>query len=167
MGVQNFTNKIPELIRILGLLGIICLNSCTPEEPVTKAIEKPHSKALKVSSTHKSIGKSSSIGLEELFQLQQSGKVLIYDVRVPYFYQIDHIPGAINWPYTDYIAQIQSRDLEIQTALASGKKVVVYCFNFGCPEARGVAHKLARRDYKISVLSLGIDSWRAAGLPME
>ncbi len=165
--MRYFTTKLPGLIRILGLLGIIYLNSCAPEQAAAKAIEKPHSKALKVSSTHKSIGKSTSIGLDELFQLQQSGKVLIYDVRVPYFYQIDHIPGAINWPYTDYMAEIQSRDLEIQAALASGKKVVVYCFNFGCPEARGVAHKLARRDYKISVLSLGIDSWRAAGLPME
>ena len=150
-----------------GLSSLICLNSCTPEKPAVEVIEKPHSKALKVSSTHKSTGKSTSIRLDELFQLQQSGNVLIYDVRVPYFYQIDHIPGAINWPYTDYVAQIQSRDLEIQKALASGKRVVIYCFNFGCPEARDVAHKLARRDYKISVLSVGIDSWRAAGLPME
>ncbi|MEO8616753.1 MAG: rhodanese-like domain-containing protein [Luteolibacter sp.] len=165
--MHDCTNKLPDFIKITGLSGLIWLTSCTPEKPAAELNEKPHSKALKIPSTHKSSGKSTAIGLNELFQLQQSGSVLIYDVRVPYFYQIDHIPGAINWPYTDYVAQIQSRDLEIQEALASGKRVVVYCFNLGCPEARGVAHKLARRDYNVSVLSLGIDSWRTAGLPME
>lgn len=165
--MHGFSDKLRGLIGTMGLIGLAWLSSCAPEKPAARGIEKPHSKALKISSTHKSSGQSTGIGLNELFQLQQSGNVLIYDVRVPYFYQIDHIPGAINWPYTDYAAQIQSRDLEIQEALASGKRVVVYCFNLGCPEARGVAHKLARRDYKISVLSLGIDSWRSAGLPME
>lgn len=105
--------------------------------------------------------------MDEFFLAQQSGDALIYDVRTPYFYAIDHIPESINWPHTDYAAQIQSRDIEIQTALKAGKKVVIYCFNLGCPEARNVAHKLARRDYQISVFSAGIDSWREAGLPME
>jgi rhodanese-related sulfurtransferase len=117
--------------------------------------------------TNRKLGASESIDVEELFGLQQSGNVLIYDVRLPYFYGIDHIPGSISWPHTDYDAQVQKRDIEIQKALADGKKVVVYCFNIGCPEARNVAKKLARRDYVIHVFGSGIDTWRTAGLPLE
>lgn len=153
--------------RLPVLLSAFALAACSSTSVPAPIVEKPHSKPKTIPSTHKSTGASTGISLNELFQLQQSGNVLIYDVRVPYFYQIDHIPGAVNWPYTDYAAQIETRDIEIQKALQSGKKVVVYCFNFGCPEARGVAHKLSRRDYKVSVLSVGIDSWRMAGLPME
>ncbi len=107
------------------------------------------------------------MNVEELYVLQQSGNVLIYDVRLAYFHAIDHIPGSINWPHTDYEAQVQRRDIEIQNALAVGKKVVIYCFNIGCPEARNVAKKLARRDYVIHVFGAGIDTWRTAGLPLE
>ncbi|MEO5713909.1 MAG: rhodanese-like domain-containing protein [Luteolibacter sp.] len=158
---MSFPKWLPLLFCSLGVLA------CAPAPSPAPVIEKPHSKPKTIPSTHKSTGESTGIGLDELFQLQQADKVLIYDVRVPYFYQIDHIPGAVNWPYTDYAAQVEARDIEIQKALESGKKVAVYCFNLGCPEARGVAHKLARRDYKVSVLSVGIDSWRSAGLPME
>lgn len=117
--------------------------------------------------TNRKLGASKSIGLEKLYEIQQSGKVLAYDVRHPYFHSIDHIPGSINWPHTEYDAQVQRRDIEIQKALAEGKKVVVYCFNLGCAEARNVAKKLARRDYEIYVFSAGIDTWRAAALPLE
>lgn len=158
---------MPKLKWMWFLLFAMGAASCSRPPAPAPVVEKPHSKPKTIPSTHKSTGDTTGIGLDELFKLQQSGNVLIYDVRVPYFYQIDHIPGSVNWPYTDYAAQIEARDIEIQKALQSGKKVVVYCFNFGCPEARGVAHKLSRRDYKVSVLSVGIDSWRSAGLPVE
>ncbi len=158
---MSFLKWLSLLFCLLGVLA------CAPAKDTAPVIEKLHSKPKTIPSTHKSKGESTGIGLDELFQLQQADKVLIYDVRAPYFYQIDHIPGSVNWPYTDYAAQVETRDIEIQKALQSGKKVAVYCFNLGCPEARGVAHKLARRDYKVSVLSVGIDSWRSAGLPME
>lgn len=112
-------------------------------------------------------GKSTGIGMDDFYPIQQSGDVLIYDVRAPYFYNIDHIPGAVNWPYTKYEEEIQKRDIEIQKARNAGTRVVLYCFNLGCPEARNVAKKLTRRGYDVSVLTMGIDSWRDAGLPME
>lgn len=158
---MSFLKWLPISLCMFAVL------SCAPVPVPAPVPEKPHSKPQKIPSTHKSTGEYSGIGLDELFQLQQADKVLIYDVRVPYFYQIDHLPGAINWPHTDYAAQVEARDIEIQKALQAGKKIVVYCFNLGCPEARGVARKLTRRDYKISVFGVGIDSWRSAGLPME
>jgi len=113
------------------------------------------------------LGEVKSIEIEEFFTLQQSGGALIYDVRKPYFFGIDRIPGAINLPHDDYEGHVQKNDVEIQKALKAGKKVVLYCFNTTCPEARDVARKLARRDYVIHVFYQGIDTWRAAGLPLE
>lgn len=112
-------------------------------------------------------GSYDGIGLDEFFALQQSGRALVYDVRVPYFYGVDHIPGAINWPHTKYDEQIVKRDIEIRNAKEEGKEVVVYCFNFLCPEARNVAKKLTRRGFDLLVFSSGIDTWREAGLPLE
>ena len=147
--------------------------SCTSREPAPETpaayppAAAPRSKPVKMPPTNRKLGDTESIGLEELFEFVQSGNALIYDVRHPYFYSADRIPGSINWPHTEYDAQVQTRDIEIQTALAGGRKVVVYCFNIGCPEARNVARKLARRDYVIHVFGSGIDTWRTAGLPLE
>lgn len=155
---------------ILGTL-LIALSSCAQVQPAPEVVkvisEKPEKKPVKIPVGTVEKGKSSGMGMDDFFSLQQTGGALIYDVRVPYYYKIDHIPGAVNWPYNQYEEQVQSRDLEIQKALAEGKKVVFYCFNLGCPEGRNVVKKVSRRGYNISVLTMGIDSWRGAGLPME
>lgn len=149
-----------------GGVAALFLVACTPPA-VPTVPEKPVPKPRKIPSTYLSKGKSTGIGLEEFFALQQAGNVLIYDVRVPYFFGIDHIPGAINWPHPEFDAQIEARNQEITQALQSGKRVVFYCFNPGCAEARSVARKVARRDHNVSVLGTGIDGWREAGLPVE
>jgi len=156
------------------ILLALALVSCTAHTPDfdTEVVEQaapsaPASKPVKMPPRLEIKGSSEGIAIDEFFALQQTDGALIYDVRVPYFYKIDHIPGAINWPYNEYDAQVQKRDIEIQKALNSGKKVVLYCFNILCPEARNVAKKLSRRDYDVLVFSSGIDSWREAGLPLE
>lgn len=150
----------------LVFLVVCCVPSpsavVAPKEP-----ELPKNEPVKVVVGTKEKGKSTGMGLDDFYPIQQSGNVLIYDVRTPYFYNIDHIPGAVNWPYTKYDEEIQKRDIEIQKARKTGNRVVLYCANLGCPQARGVAKKLARRGYDVSVLTMGIDSWRNAGLPME
>jgi rhodanese-related sulfurtransferase len=165
MGATDST--VRDFMKVLsGFTVALLMVACTPPAAPT-APDKPVPKPKKIPSTHVSKGKSTGIRLAEFFALQQSENVLIYDVRVPYFYGIDHIPGAINWPHTDFDAQIETRNEEITQALKSGKRVVFYCFNLACAEARSVARKVARRDHNVSVLGTGIDGWREAGLPVE
>ena len=157
-------------VTAVFLMSVMVFASCA--KPETKPSEKPHkveikSKPVKMPPKLKKLGKSTGMGIDEFYVLQQSGDVLIYDVRVPYFYAIDHIPGSLNWPHDQYDKQVQARDIEIQKAQAAGKKVVLYCFGLTCAEARNVARKLAFRDYEVYVLTMGIDSWREAGLPLE
>ncbi len=158
-----------NFISLILLGSALAFVSCAKPEPkpteVVKEVEIK-SKPLKTPPRVNELGKTTGMGIEELFPLQQSGEVLIYDVRVPYFYAIDHIPGAINWPHDQYEQQVQMRDIEIQKAQLAGKKVVLYCFSLTCAEARNVAKKLSRRDYEIHVLTMGIDTWREAGLPL-
>lgn len=175
--VAKLMNRMNRIFKVLISLGCaLAVMSCSTKVEKSEEIKKPDvvkkqakikSKPLRMPPTRKKIGKSIGIGIEELYALQQSGDVLIYDVRVRYFYAIDHISGAINWPHDQYDKQVQARDIEIQKAQAEGKKVVLYCFGFTCNEARNVAKKLVLRDYELYVLTMGIDSWRDAGLPLE
>jgi len=112
-------------------------------------------------------GKVTSISLTELFALQQSGNVLLFDARPGYFYFLGHIPGAISLPKPDCDAQITKREGEIKAAIAAKKPIVVYCTNLLCPDARTVANHLAGFGYSSSVLSGGWESWKESGLPTE
>jgi len=160
-----------RLFSMVAIAAIVfSLWSCgyDTKPPVkTDVVQEPHSKPLEPKPRLNPLGNSLRISLEEFFPIQQSGAALIYDVRAPYFYKIDHIPGAINWPHDAYLEQVQQRDIEIQKALKVGKKVVLYCFSLTCAEARNVSKKLAYRGYDVYVLTMGIDSWREAGLPVE
>ena len=112
-------------------------------------------------------GKVTSISLTELFTLQQSGNVLLYDARPGFFYGLGHITGAISLPKTDCDAQIEKREAEIKAAIAAKKPIVIYCTNLLCPDARTVANHLAGYGYSSSTLSGGWESWKEAGLPTE
>ena len=143
------------------------LASCAP--PVAEA---PAKKIVTPPAKHKSVGmnargKVTSISLTEVFTLQQSGNVLIYDARPGFFYGLSHIPGAISLPKPDCDAQITKREAEIKAAIAAKKPIVVYCTNLLCPDARTVANHLASFGYSSSVLSGGWDSWKESGLPTE
>ena len=158
------------MIRKIEILCLAIITASCAEKPplVETPVKEPEArKTQSVSNSPGRVakGRSSGIGLDAFYPLQQSGDVLIYDVRVPYFYNIDHIPGALNWPHDQFDAQLRMRDLEIRDARNSGKPVVVYCTSLLCAEARNVAKKIARRGYDVSVLTMGIDSWRDAGLP--
>ncbi len=112
-------------------------------------------------------GKVTSLSLTDLFALQQSGKVLLFDARPGFFYGLGHIAGAISLPKPHCDTQIAAREGEIKAAHAAGKTIVVYCTNLLCPDARTVATHLADFGYSSSVLSGGWDAWKESGLPTE
>lgn len=103
--------------------------------------------------------------LGDLFALQQSGEVLMYDVRPAFFHSLGHIPGSKNWPKRDYEKQLSLREGEIRAAAAAEHPVVLYCTDLACPDALVVATRLAARGHHIQVLEGGWDAWKAGGLP--
>jgi rhodanese-related sulfurtransferase len=105
--------------------------------------------------------------LGTLFHLQQSGNVLIYDVRPSFTRALGSIPGSISWPKSSYDTQLPTRETEIQAATAAGKPVVFYCTDLACPDATIVATRLAKRGHPASVLQGGFDAWKVGGLPTQ
>jgi len=112
-------------------------------------------------------GRVTRIMLGDLFQLQQENRVLIFDVRPAFVYQLGHIPGAVNWPKASFNDQLSANEARIAAAKTGKKPVVLYCVDFACPDARTVATWLAARGHSVAVLEGGWDAWKTGGLPAE
>jgi rhodanese-related sulfurtransferase len=122
---------------------------------------------MKKSDPGKPRGEVSNISLEDFFQLHESGNALTIDARPSFVYQFGHVPGAINLPKSRCDEAIAKRDAEFRSAVAKGKKIVVYCTGLTCPDARTVADHLAASGISASVFDGGWDAWREAGMPVE
>lgn len=159
--------RIPTLARVVSsvtaaLLFCGCVESPPKEAPppvTTAKEEKPTTRAGTLP------GRVTRIALGDLFALQQSGDVLIYDVRPAFFHSIGHIPGSVSWPKSAYAKQLATREVEIRAAASSGRPVVLYCTDMACPDARNVATQLAARGHDTRVLEGGWEAWKAGGLP--
>ena len=112
-------------------------------------------------------GKVTSISMDQVFALQQSGKAMIFDARPAFFYQVSHIPGAVSLPKNNCDAVIHAKEADIKAALAEGKTLIVYCTNLMCPDARTVATHLSGFGYPASVFHGGWESWQEAGMPTD
>jgi rhodanese-related sulfurtransferase len=152
-------------ITALPVLAL-ALTACVQPPPAAKPAptEKPkYKKPVRMNGR----GELTSISLEQVFQLQQSDKALIFDARPGFFYGLGHIPGAINLPKTNCDEAIHNREGEIKAALAAGKTIIVYCSGITCPDARAVANHLSGFTYPAAIFSGGWDAWKEAGLPTE
>ncbi len=163
-----------NFLTFLTALGLISCVEPAREVPVSTVPAGKMTPAGKRAATNKpkaprmnGRGVITSISLEKLFELQQSGNALIYDARPGFYFSMGHIPGAFNLPKADCDAQITERKAEIEAALAAKKTIVVYCTNLTCPDARTVAIHLASFGYSSSTLTGGWDSWKESGLPTE
>lgn len=155
------------------LVAALVLGSCaTPsvgpqvEAPAGPVAESPKP-AFKKKPRLNGRGEISSISLEEFFALHQSGKLLLFDARPGFIYQISHVPGAINLTKHNCDQKIHDREAMIKSALAGGKTIVVYCTGIMCPDARAVAMHLSGFGYPSSIFSGGWDAWTDAGMPVE
>lgn len=153
---------------IASLAITLGLFSCTPPaklEPVkpTAPVEIKAKAPVRLNGR----GKITSISIEELFALQQSNQVIVFDARPAFFYNLGHIPGAISMPKVKCDEFITQKEAEIKAALAAKKTIVIYCTNFACPDARTVAMHFSSFAYPTSTLTGGWDTWKEAGLPTE
>lgn len=112
-------------------------------------------------------GKVTRVPLGDLFELQQSQRAVIFDVRPGFIYQLGHIPQAINWPKSRFEEDLAIHEPKLTAAKAAGKAVVLYCTDLACPDARNVATLLAARGHSVTILEGGWDAWKTGGLPIE
>jgi membrane protein DedA with SNARE-associated domain/rhodanese-related sulfurtransferase len=101
------------------------------------------------------------ISVEELQRLIDSGhQPAIVDVRTTRSYAVQHIPGALRMTLEEVDRRL--------AALPRDGEIVLYCT---CPNeasAARVARVLMDRGFtRVRPLAGGLDSWRAAGLPVD
>ncbi len=160
-----------RLTMLAGLALALALASCAgparqtptppPQGPPPPAAKPESKKPVRMNGR----GAVSSISLDDFFALQQSGKTLIFDARAAFFYQLGHIPGAINLPKNHCDQSVAARESEITAALAAGKILIVYCSSITCPDARTVAIHLSGFGYPVRIFSGGWEAWKEADLP--
>jgi rhodanese-related sulfurtransferase len=148
----------------LALVLVACAGPSPAPAPVPK---KQDSAAQPKAPRINTRDQVSTISLEDVFALQQSGKALIFDARPAFMYKLGHIPGAINLSKNHCDEVIASREPEIKSALAAGKTIVVYCSGPTCPDARTVAMHISGFGHPASIFSGGWDAWKSAELPVE
>ena len=109
-------------------------------------------------------GTVSQMDLGTLFELQGAGRAFVVDVRPAFFYNLDHIPGAINLPLKSYDKVFPEKKGDFDAAVSADKIIVLYCLDEDCPDGRSTARKLAKDGYSTSVYTGGWKEWKASGL---
>lgn len=74
-----------------------------------------------------------------------AGTALLIDARSPVFYELGHLPGAINMP-VDTVKSGQA--LQLQDKDREGKKVIVYCSGPDCSDNWTLAVHLVQKGWK-------------------
>lgn len=145
------------------------LASCA-DPSVTSATQSPKPAAAVIPVTPAAPipkGSVKTITFEEFFALHQSEKVLVLDARPAFFYNLGHIPGAINVPRGSSAESLGKRDRQFRTALAAGKSIVTYCTGTTCPDARRLAGQISALGHPVSIFSAGWHAWKDAEMPTE
>ena len=107
-----------------------------------------------------------TIGLDEFRPVVEQRDDLIIDARSSHYYQLGHVPGAINLARDNF-----ARDyIRLRPSLDKSKDspIVVYCSGGDCHDSKMVAQALTSLGFsQVRVFTGGWDAWTAAGLPTE
>lgn len=91
-------------------------------------------------------------------------ETVLVDARADFFYEMGHIPGAINMPLDDH----NSESLAAwKRTLPPGATIIVYCSDSLCPMAAQLAEKMMALGLAPKIFKPGFDAWEEMGLPVE
>ncbi len=139
-----------------------------PESATAEVAAKPAPPAsIGANATTNAEGRMSVIDLTTCFELQQTGRLLLYDVRPTFVRAFGAIPGSVSWPKDRFEAGLPQHEPEVRAAVAAGKAVVLYCTDADCPDSHTVATRLAARGHDVAILEGGFADWKTAGLPVD
>jgi rhodanese-related sulfurtransferase len=93
--------------------------------------------------------------------VERGADVVIIDAREPEAYAAGHLPGAVNYPYGNWLEEgkpLPPRDRDL----------IVYCNNQDCPISRLWAEQAVQRGYvRLRHMKAGLAGWREAGYPVD
>ena len=93
--------------------------------------------------------------------LEQGADVLVVDGREPESYARGHLPGAVNYPYGNWLE-------EGKPLPPADRDLIVYCNNRDCPIGRLWSEQAVQHGYtRVRHMKAGFAGWQEAGLPVE
>ena len=96
----------------------------------------------------------------------QQNDLVIFDARPHTFYQLGHIPKALNLSRNEFEKDL--RFIREKIPYLHTKKLIVYCSDSFCDDSRKVAEKLIQAGLRqVSVFEGGWAEWQEAGLVEE
>lgn len=106
------------------------------------------------------------IGIDELKHRSETKLGVILDARASLFYQMGHVPGALNLPRSDFEAAYANLKARLENDKSS--PVAVYCSGSDCEDSQMVAEALVKLGLQnVAVFKGGWDEWSGAHLPEE
>jgi rhodanese-related sulfurtransferase len=142
-------------VKVVGVPG----TSESPEQGFKHSTRNP----LEVSA------ELGSIDISSLFaQLNGPKPPLLIDARMGLLYRLGHLPGALSLPTGSVEKNFPQHRAAIEAAQADGRKIVFYCVDERCPDARKAATFVANQGITgVLVYEGGIHEWKEAGMPVE
>ncbi len=93
-----------------------------------------------------------------------SGEALFVDARDPNFYELGHIPGAVNLPVRDFDLVFP----KLERRLLEADRLITYCDGASCAMSVELTEKLLFAGLNhVEIFAGGIEQWEATGQPVE
>ncbi|GGN04061.1 sulfurtransferase [Lentzea pudingi] len=108
----------------------------------------------------------SLISREELKKGIDAGTLVVVDTMPAAYYEVEHLPGAVNIPGFPYEQAAELTDRYAPDVLPDKTaEIVVYCANVPCRNSELVGSRLLRLGYSnVRKYREGIEDWVGAGL---
>ena len=104
-----------------------------------------------------------AVTLKEAREAYEEGYALFVDARDSDFFEMGHIPGALNLPVKDFDKVFPT----LKEQLLAAPRIITYCDGANCETSVELTEKLlfVGLEY-VEIFTGGIQQWKAAGQPV-
>lgn len=149
------------------LAGLCRCTSEPPSEAATTAETKPaqqEPEPAKPAAPKPKTAAMHEIDISQVFALREAGKALIYDVRLPLYYKLGHIEGAILFYPKPFDKAFNAEEARMKQAIKDGKVIIIYCGGADCKDSRIYGRMIAERGIPVSIYTGGWAEWEMVGV---
>lgn len=153
----------------LGVAANLARRPPVPWRYLSKAERMAEAVQQLTSSTAKPAGLAEgsfpTVSLDEVKAALARRDAWIIDARPSLFYQVGHLPAAVNLPREKFKAAYQQHPA---LAAQPGRLTIVYCQTATCEDSQWVAQGLKALGFAdVRIFTGGWKAWEAAGQPTE
>lgn len=106
------------------------------------------------------------VNLPELLNLMANRNIVILDARESGFFEMGHIPGALNLSRRNFESDLKKVGTQVPDW--AKRQVIVYCSGVDCEDSRKVAEKLLQLGVQdIAIFTEGWKVWQETGQEIE